>query len=219
MRANRPGANPIVELRELVPAVEEMTVILCDRGLGPVQHGSHPYMRLRPGRPPAARPALCLPSDTAWVGSGTAFADAKRRCTLLVVWYAEPDEPWINRSCPDKVGPSTPCASGSLQPRAWAGSGIRPAARPGACLPPLAGALLALAYGTDAQDRRISPLRTPPKACPVLDTGALAPNHRDPRPSGAHRQRHSLRQIGACCSKVASGCLNPGSPTWKYAPP
>ncbi len=45
--------------------------------------------------------------------------------------------------------------------------------------------LLTLAYGTrveDANDRRISPsnLRTPPKAGPVLDTGALAPTRRNP---------------------------------------
>ena len=53
--------------------------------------------------------------------------------------------------------------------------------------------LLTLAYGTrtcpvldtgveDAQDRRIAPanLRTPPKAGPVLDTGALAPTHLNP---------------------------------------
>ena len=45
--------------------------------------------------------------------------------------------------------------------------------------------LLALAYGTrveDAHDRRIAPgnLRTPPKACLVLDTGTPAPRRRDP---------------------------------------
>ena len=45
--------------------------------------------------------------------------------------------------------------------------------------------LLTLADGTrveDAQDRRIAPanLRTPPKAGPVLDTGALAPTHLNP---------------------------------------
>ena len=35
--------------------------------------------------------------DTAWVGQGTAFSTpkAKRRCTLLVVWYVEQEEPWI----------------------------------------------------------------------------------------------------------------------------
>ena len=45
--------------------------------------------------------------------------------------------------------------------------------------------LLALAYGTrveDANERRIAPgsLWAPPKACPVLDTGALPPQHRCP---------------------------------------
>ncbi len=35
----------------------------------------------------------------------------------------------------------------------------------------------------DAYDRRLAPgsLRAPPSACPVLDTGALAPTHRSSR--------------------------------------
>ena len=113
-RANRPGAwmDPIVELLQaLAPAVpDEMTVIvLCDRGLASpklwqqiLAQGWHPYMRYpknitfcaQGGRRLPARAFVSRP-DTAWVGSGTAFADAKRRCTLLAVWYAEPEEPWI----------------------------------------------------------------------------------------------------------------------------
>ena len=136
--------------------------------------------------------------DTAWVGSGTAFADAKRRCTLLVVWYAEPEEPWIILTdlAPDKVGPSwyalrfwIELGFKAIKSLGWKWDKTRrtdPARVSRHWLVLSVATLLALAYGTrveDAQDRRISPgnLRTPPKACPVLDTGALAPNHRDPR--------------------------------------
>ena len=48
--------------------------------------------------------------DTAWVGTGTAFgaAAAKRRCTLLAVWYVEQEEPWIILTDlpPEEVGVS-----------------------------------------------------------------------------------------------------------------
>ena len=48
--------------------------------------------------------------DTAWIGRGTAFSTpkAQRRCTLLVVWYSEREEPWIILTdlAPDQVGPS-----------------------------------------------------------------------------------------------------------------
>ena len=44
-------------------------------------------------------PALRFVSrpDTAWIGQGTAFGPptAQHRCTLLVVWYAKQEEPWI----------------------------------------------------------------------------------------------------------------------------
>ena len=44
------------------------------------------------------------------VGRGTAFSTpkAQRRCTLLVVWYSEQEEPWIILTdlAPDQVGPS-----------------------------------------------------------------------------------------------------------------
>ncbi|MCY4559744.1 MAG: hypothetical protein OXF79_25955 [Chloroflexi bacterium] len=53
-----------------------------------------------------ARAFVSVP-DTAWIGRGTAFstAKAKRRCTLLAVWYAEQEEPWIILTdlAPDKV--------------------------------------------------------------------------------------------------------------------
>ena len=83
--------------------------------------------------------SCAIPSvpDTAWVGRGTAFstAKAKRRCTLLVVWYSEQEEPWIILTdlAPDKVGPSWYALRfwielGFKALKSRAGSGIRPAA-------------------------------------------------------------------------------------------
>ena len=108
--ANQRGSwmDPIVELlRELAPAVpREMTVVvLCDRGIASPKlwkqiraHGWHPYMRYPKniifcagdGRRLPARAFVPRP-DTAWIGWGTAFGrgTAKRRCTLLAVWYTE----------------------------------------------------------------------------------------------------------------------------------
>ena len=102
--------DPTVELlRELAPAVpKEMTVIvLCDRGISSPKlwqqiraQGWHPCMRYRKNITFCADGGKRLPAqrfasrpDTAWIGRGTAFsnATAKRRCTLLVVWYAEPE--------------------------------------------------------------------------------------------------------------------------------
>ena len=112
--ANQRGSwmDPIVELlRELAPAVpREMTVVvLCDRGIASPKlwkqiraHGWHPYMRYpkniifcaEDGRRLPARAFVPRP-DTAWIGWGTAFGrgTAKRRCTLLAVWYKEQEEP------------------------------------------------------------------------------------------------------------------------------
>ena len=119
--------DPIVELlQELAPAVPpEMTVIvLCDRGISSPKlwqqiraQGWHPYMRYRNNITFCAAGGKRLPAraflpgpDTAWVGRGTAFGQptAKRRCTLLAVWYAEQEEPWIILIdlALDKVGPS-----------------------------------------------------------------------------------------------------------------
>ena len=106
--------DPIVELlRQLAPAVpEEMTVIvLCGRGISSPKlwqqirdQGWHPYTRYRKnitccadgGKRLPARAFVSVPG-TAWAGHGTAFGPptAQRRCTLLAVWYAGPEEPWI----------------------------------------------------------------------------------------------------------------------------
>ncbi|MYC46728.1 MAG: hypothetical protein F4X45_00120 [Chloroflexi bacterium] len=129
--------------------------------------------------------------DTAWIGQGTAFstAKAKRHCTLLVVWYAEQEEPWIILTdlAPDTVGPSWYAL------RFWIELGFKAIKSLGwkwdktqrtdperisrHWLVLSVATLLALAYGTrveDAYDRNIDPgnLRTPPKT-PV-------PVHRNP---------------------------------------
>ena len=127
--ADQPGSwmDPTVDLlQELAPAVpENMTVIvLCDRGIASPKlwnqirdQGWHPGMRYRKSITFCADGGKRLPAqhfvsrpDTAWIGRGTAFGapKSKRRCTLLVVWYAEQEEPWIILTdlAPDKVGPS-----------------------------------------------------------------------------------------------------------------
>ena len=136
-RATQPGSwmDPTVELLgELAPAVpREMTVIvLCHRGIAspklwrqiraqslpPTRSGGwHPCMRYRKnitfcaqgGRRLPARRFVSRP-DTAWIGQGTAFGtlSAQRRCTLLVVWYDQQEEPWIILTDlpPQEVGPS-----------------------------------------------------------------------------------------------------------------
>ena len=211
MRANQPGAwmDPIVELlRELAPAVpKEMTVIvLCDRGLTSpklwqqiLAQGWHPYMRYPKsitfcadgGRRLPARAFVSRP-DTAWVGHGTAFgtAAAKRRCTLLAVWYAEQEEPWIILTDlpPEEVGVSwyalrfwIELGFKALKSLGWKWDKTRrtdPARVSRHWLVLSVATLLTLAYGTrveDANDRRIAPanLRTPPKA--------LDPTHLNPR--------------------------------------
>ena len=168
-RANQRGSwmDQIVELlRELAPAVpREMTVIvLCDRGLASPKlwkqiraQGWHPYMRYpksvtfcaQGGRRLPARAFVPRP-DTAWIGQGTAFssAAAKRRCTLLAVWYVEQEEPWIILTDlpPDQVGVSWYAlrfldrvgVQGHQEPGLEVGQ--VPPHRPGPYLPPLAGA-------------------------------------------------------------------------------
>ena len=232
--ANRRGSwmDPIVELlRELAPAVpREMTVIvLCDRGLTspklwqqiraqslPLARpgGWHPYMRYPKNVTFCAQGGQRLPArafvprpDTAWVGTGTAFgtAAAKRRCTLLAVWYVEQEDPWIILTDlpPDQVGvswyalrfwielgfkPALGLDRGAVKSLGWKWDKTRrtdPARISRHWLVLSVATLLALAYGTrveDANERRIAPgsLRAPPKACPVLDTGALPPQHRCP---------------------------------------
>ena len=210
LRANKPGAwmDPIVELlRELAPAVpQDMTVIvLCDRGLASPKlwqqiraQGWHPYMRYPKnvtfcadgGRRLPARAFVPRP-DTAWIGGGTAFgsAAAKRRCTLLAVWYVEQEEPWIILTDlpPEEVGVSwyalrfwIELGFKAVKSLGWKWDKTRrtdPARISRHWLVLSVATLLALAYGTrveDANERRISPgsLRVPPKA--------LLPQHRCP---------------------------------------
>ena len=200
--------DPTVELLQaLAPAVpEEMTVIvLCDRGIASPKlwkqirdQGWHPGMRYRKNITFCADGGRRLPAqhfvsrpDTAWIGRGTAFstATAKRRCTLLVVWYSEQEEPWIILTdlAPDNVGPSwyalrfwIELGFKALKSLGWKWDKTRrtdPVRVSRHWLVLSVATLLALAYGTrveDAYDRRIAPgnLRTPPKA--------PAPIHRNP---------------------------------------
>ena len=169
LRANQRGAwmDPIVELLQaLAPAVpREMTVVvLCDRGLASpklwkqiLAQGWHPYMRYpknvtfcaEGGRRLPARAFVPRP-DTAWIGRGTAFgrAAAKRRCTLLAVWYVEQEEPWIILTDlpPEEVGVSWYAL------RFWIELGFKPA------LGPDRGAVKSLGWQWD-KTRRTDPAR------------------------------------------------------------
>ena len=185
-RATQPGSwmDPTVELlRELAPAVpKEMTaIVLCDRGIAspklwrqiraqslpPTRSGGwHPYMRYRKNDSFCAQDGRRLPAqhfvsrpDTAWIGCGTAFSTptAKRRCTLLAVWYVEQEEPWIILTDlpPEDAGPSwyalrfwielgfkacpRPRPGGRQKPGLEVGQDQKD--RSGADLPPLAGAV------------------------------------------------------------------------------
>ena len=129
--------------------------------------------------------------DTAWIGRGTAFgrSTAKRRCTLLAVWYTEQEEPWIILTDlpPEEAGPSwyalrfwIELGFKTVKSLGWKWDKTRrtDSARISRHWLVLSVAtLLALAYGTrveDAHDRRIAPgsLRTPPKT--------PAPSRHDP---------------------------------------
>ena len=206
--ANQRGSwmDPIVELlRELAPAVpREMTVVvLCDRGIASPKlwkqiraHGWHPYMRYpkniifcaEDGRRLPARAFVPRP-DTAWIGWGTAFGrgTAKRRCTLLAVWYTEQEEPWVILTDlpPEEVGVSwyalrfwIELGFKALKSLGWQWQKTRrtdPERISRHWLVLSVATLLVLAYGTrveDAYDRRIAPgsLRAPPRT--------LAPTHR-----------------------------------------
>ena len=188
------------------------------------------------GRRLPAQRFLCRP-DTAWIGCGTAFSTpkAKRRCTLLVVWYAEQEEPWIILTDlpPEDAGPSwyalrfwIELGFKVIKSLGWKWDKTRrsdPARISRHWLVLSVATLLALAYGTrveDAYDRRMAPgnLRTPPQA--------PAPIHRNPwRRTGrtVSVTRHGidwLRRLllqGRLWSRVCC-CLNPGqnpSPTWR----
>ena len=189
--ANQSGSwtDPTVELlRELAPAVpREMTVIvLCDRGIASPKlwkqiraQGWHPGMRYRKNITFCADGGRRLPAqhfvsrpDTAWIGRGTAFSSptAQRRCTLLVVWYAEQEDPWIILTdlAPDKVGPSwyalrfwIELGFKAIKSLGWKWDQTRrtdPTRVSRHWLVLSVATLLALAYGArveDAQDRRI----------------------------------------------------------------
>ena len=132
--------------------------------------------------------------DTAWIGRGTAFGPptAQRRCTLLVVWYAEQEEPWIILTdlAPDKVGPSwyalrfwIELGFKAIKSLGWKWDKTRrtdPARVSRHWLVLSVATLLALAYGTrveDAHDRRIAPgsLRAPPRVGAALLSAAFCP--------------------------------------------
>ena len=188
--------DPTVELlKELASAVpKEMTVIvLCDRGISspklwrqiraqslpPARPGGwHPGMRYRKNITFCADGGKRLPAqrfvsrpDTAWVGQGTAFSTpkAKRRCTLLAVWYAEQEEPWIILTDlpPKEVGVSwyalrfwIELGFKAIKSLGWQWDKTRrtdPARISRHWLVLSVATLLALAYGTrveDAHDRR-----------------------------------------------------------------
>lgn len=191
--------DPAVELlRELAPAVPEemMVIVLCDRGLtspklwGQIRaQGWHPYMRYpksitfcaQGGRRLPARAFLPRP-DTAWIGRGTAFSTskAKRRCTLLAIWYAGQEEPWIILTDlpPQQADPSwyalrfwIELGFKALKSLGWKWDKTRridPTRISRHWLVLSVATLLTLAYGTrveDAHDRGISPsnLRAPPR--------------------------------------------------------
>lgn len=100
-------------LAVLAPAVPApMTVlVLTDRGLWSPRlwrsikdQGWHPLMRVRPdatfapqGQPRRPARELLPGPGRAWVGAGTAFKhrDVRRRGTLIAVWAADQDEPWL----------------------------------------------------------------------------------------------------------------------------
>ena len=208
--ANQRGAwmDPIVELLQaLAPAVpEDMTVIvLCDRGLTSPKlwqqiraQGWHPYIRYPKNvtfcaegvRRLQARAFVSRP-DTGWIGRGTAFSvpTIKRRCTLIVVWYVEQEEPWVILTDlpPGEAGASwyalrfwIEAGFKALKSLEWQWQKTRrtnPARISRHWLVLSVATLLALAFGTrveDAFDRKIAPgsLRSPPKS--------LAPTHRGP---------------------------------------
>lgn len=117
---------PLQELLGLLAPVvpPSMTVlVLTDRGLWSPRLwrritalGWHPVMRVRPdatfapqGLPRRPARTLVTGPGQAWVGAGTAFkhSHVRRPGTLVVVWDAGQDEPWLVLTdlAPDTVGP------------------------------------------------------------------------------------------------------------------
>ena len=124
-----------------------------------------------------------------WRGTAFSTPTAKRRCTLLAVWYVEQEEPWIILTDlpPEDAGPSwyalrfwIELGFKAVKSLGWKWDKTRrtdPARISRHWLVLSVATLLALAYGTrveDAHDRRIAPgnLRTPPRA--------PTPRRRDP---------------------------------------
>ena len=173
-------------------------VVLCDRGLASpklwkqiLAQGWHPYMRYpknvtfcAEGRSAAARARLRFPSGYRLDREAeppSASAAAKRRCTLLAVWYLEQEEPWtiLTDIPPDEVGVSwyalrfwIELGFKAVKSLGWKWDKTRrtdPARISRHWLVLSVATLLTLAYGTrveDANERRIAPssLRVPPKA-------------------------------------------------------
>ena len=194
------GMDPTVALlQELAPAVpRDLTVIvLCDRGIASPKlwqqiraQGWHPGMRYRQnitfcadGGPRLPAQRFASRPDTAWIGRGAAFSSptAQRRCTRLVVWYLEPDEPGIILTdlAPDQGGPSW------YARRCWIGLGFQ--------------AIKSLGWQWDQTRRTAQPASPATGWCGRWRPGwpgptapgwktprtaaspqALAPNHRDP---------------------------------------
>ena len=223
-RATQPGSwmDPTVELlKELAPAVpRDMTVIvLCDRGISSPKlwrqlraQGWHPYMRYRKnitfcadgGKRLPARAFVSLP-DTAWIGRGTAFGPpaAQRRCTLLVVWYVGPEEPWIILTDPPPEEVGGQLVRPALLDRAGLQGPQEPGLevgqdqkdRPDPRLPPLAGAVGGHPAGPGLRHqggRRPGPQDRPRQSAGAAQSaGSQSSGPADP--SRARRQRNSPR--------------------------
>ena len=161
--------------------------------------------------------------DTVWTGSGTAFggAAAKRRCTLLAVWYAQQEEPWtiLTGLPPDEVGVSwyalrfwTELGFRAVKNLGWQWQKTRrtdPAriSRHWLVLP--AATLLTLAYGTrveDAYDRR----EDAPRQLASAARGAGAHSPQQPGEAGTDRQRNPLRHRLAEAIAAPGPVLEPG---------
>ena len=225
--------DPTVELlRELAPAVpRDMTVIvLCDWGISSPKlwrqiraQGWHPGMRYRKNITFCADGGCRLPAqrfvsrpDTAWIGRGTAFStpNAQRRCTPLVVWYSEQEEPWIILTDlePDQVGPNwyalrcwIELGFKAIKSLGWEWDQTR---RTDPHLPPLAGAVGGHPAGPGLRHqggRRPGPQdrsRQPAGAAP--GSGSQSPGSSEP--AGAHRKRNTPRH------RLAQALAAQGSP-------
>ena len=150
----------------------------------------HHTSGIRNTSPSAPRGAAAFPRGPSFPGripggpgAGTAFSvpKIKRRCTLIVAWYAEQEEPWVILTDlpPEEAGASwyalrfwIEVGFKALKSLEWQWQKTRrtdPARISRHWLVLSVATLLALAYGTrveDVYDQRIAPrsLRAPPKA-------------------------------------------------------